>query len=67
MPSLNDCLQKGPNLIELVSFILLRFRIGKIGIASDIEKAFLQISVNSIEKNFLCFLWFNDDGKIIVF
>ena len=28
-PSLNSCLEKGPNLIELVTDILLRFRIGK--------------------------------------
>ena len=46
-PSLNDCLEKGPNLIELITSILLRFREGKIGVVSDIKKAFLQISLNS--------------------
>lgn len=34
-PSLNDCLEKGLNLIELFRSILLRFRVKKIG---DIHK-----------------------------
>lgn len=42
--SLNDCLQKGSNLIELISHLLFRFRIGKI-VVTDIEKAFLKNSV----------------------
>ncbi|GFY52257.1 uncharacterized protein TNIN_53741 [Trichonephila inaurata madagascariensis] len=44
-PSLNDCLCKGINLIELIPDILDRFRIYPIGIVADIEKAFLMLSV----------------------
>ncbi|GFY66493.1 integrase catalytic domain-containing protein [Trichonephila inaurata madagascariensis] len=44
-PSLNDCLEKGPNFIEVMPTILNRFRKYKIGVISDIEKAFLQIGV----------------------
>ncbi|GFW80634.1 integrase catalytic domain-containing protein [Trichonephila clavipes] len=40
-PSLNDCLYKGVNLIELIPDILDRFRIYPVGIVADIEKAFL--------------------------
>ena len=40
-PSLNRCLEKGPNLIEQVGDILLRFREGNIGVIADIKKAFL--------------------------
>ncbi|GFT30839.1 integrase catalytic domain-containing protein [Trichonephila clavipes] len=44
-PSLNQCLESGPNLLELIPNLLLRFREHKYGIAADIENAFLQISV----------------------
>ncbi|KYN03590.1 hypothetical protein ALC62_05563 [Cyphomyrmex costatus] len=40
-PSLNQCLEKGPNFIELIVSLLLRFRKGNIGIISDIRKVFL--------------------------
>ncbi|UYV72960.1 hypothetical protein LAZ67_10001276 [Cordylochernes scorpioides] len=43
VPSLNQCLEKGDNLIELIPDLLLRFRLGKYGIIADIRKAFLQI------------------------
>ncbi|XP_015591326.1 uncharacterized protein LOC107265917, partial [Cephus cinctus] len=42
-PSLNKCLHKGPNLIEEVPAILLRFQTNNIGVVADIKKAFLQI------------------------
>ncbi|GBO13335.1 hypothetical protein AVEN_87570-1 [Araneus ventricosus] len=44
-PSLNESLHSGPNLIELIPDILLRFREKKIGVTVDIRKAFLQISI----------------------
>ncbi|XP_033221099.1 uncharacterized protein LOC117175502 [Belonocnema kinseyi] len=56
--SLNRCLEKGPNLIEQVGDILLRFREGIIGVMADIKKAFLQISVDPTERDFLTFLWY---------
>lgn len=46
-PSLNDCLEKGHNLIELIPSILIRFRMKQFGATSDVEKAFLQISVEN--------------------
>ncbi|GBM14500.1 hypothetical protein AVEN_145157-1 [Araneus ventricosus] len=42
-PSLNDCLEKGLNLIELIPSILHRFRMNRIGVSADIRKAFLQM------------------------
>ncbi|KAF2891074.1 hypothetical protein ILUMI_15099 [Ignelater luminosus] len=36
--SLNHCLETGPNLIELIPSVLLRFREKEIGVISDIEK-----------------------------
>ncbi|GFY54387.1 integrase catalytic domain-containing protein [Trichonephila inaurata madagascariensis] len=53
-PSLNDCLEKDPNFIEVIPTILNRFRKYKIGVISDIEKAFLQIGVREQDRDFLC-------------
>lgn len=59
-PSLNECLEKGPNLMELIPSILIRFREKKIGVISDIRKAFLQIEVQKEDRDFLRFLWWSD-------
>lgn len=56
-PSLNDCLIKGPNLVEEIPAILLRFREKAIGVTSDIKRAFLQIGIRQDDQNFLKFLW----------
>ncbi|GBM15363.1 hypothetical protein AVEN_199626-1 [Araneus ventricosus] len=54
-PTINQCLESGPNLLELIPSLLLRFRKHKYGIDAGIEKAFLQISVRSEDRNFLKF------------
>ncbi|GFW02919.1 integrase catalytic domain-containing protein [Trichonephila clavipes] len=41
----------------MIPAILNRFRLGKIGVKSDIRKAFLQISFHENYMNFLRFLW----------
>jgi len=51
--SFNLCLETGPNLIELILNILLCFRRRKIGVISDIRKAFLQISVTPEDRDVL--------------
>ncbi|KAF2900797.1 hypothetical protein ILUMI_05397 [Ignelater luminosus] len=66
-PSLNHCLEKGVNLIELIPTILLRFRDQKIGVVSDIRKAFLQISLHEADRDFLRFLWVNADGDETIY
>ncbi|KAI5738661.1 hypothetical protein M8J77_009685 [Diaphorina citri] len=65
--SLNECLEKGPDLIEKIPSCLARFRQGKIGISGDIEKAFLQISLSDKDRDFLRFLWIDEDGKPLVY
>ena len=59
-PSLNDVLEKGPNLLELLPTILLRFRENKIGVVADIRKAFQMIEVAEKDRDFLRFLWWED-------
>ena len=52
--SLNDCLETGiPKLFD----ISVRFRWNKIAVIADIEKAFLMVSVNEKDRDFLRFLW----------
>ncbi|GFX39019.1 DUF1758 domain-containing protein [Trichonephila clavipes] len=56
-PSLNDCLYKGVNHIELIPDILDRFRIYPVGIVADIEKAFLMLSVAPKDRDYLRFFF----------
>lgn len=62
-PSINECLEKGPNLIETVPAIINRFRLGKIGISADIKKAFLQIGLNPKDRDYLRFLWWEQGNS----
>ena len=63
-PSLNQCLETGPNLIELVPALLHRFREKRIGATADIAKAFLQINVSPSDRDVLRFLWWDTNGEI---
>ena len=58
--SINSCLKQGPNLIPSLFDILLRFRFHQVGLVADIEKAFLMIGVDPIDRDSLRFLWFQD-------
>ena len=62
--SLNDCLEKGPNLTPHIFDVLTKFRGYPVGLIADIEKAFHQISVNPADRDKLRFLWFkNIEGE----
>lgn len=65
-PSLNLCLERGPNLIEFVPSFLNKFREGQIGVVSDIKKAFLQIIVNKMDRDFLHFFWVINNEIVIL-
>ncbi|XP_045216847.2 uncharacterized protein LOC123566631 [Mercenaria mercenaria] len=55
--SLNDCLYRGPVLLNDLCGTLIRFRMNKIGIVSDIEKAFLQIGLQENQRDVTRFVW----------
>ena len=55
--SLNDCLHVGPSLNPLLFGILVRFRQKRIVLIADIEKAFLNIEVDKVDRDCLRFLW----------
>ena len=49
--SLNDCLHTGPNLIQRLQNMFLAFRSHKIAFTADIEKAFLQLELNTQDRD----------------
>jgi len=59
-PSLNDCLYTGPKSGQRIMDILLRFRVHKVAMVADIEKAFLMVSVREEDRDVLRFLWVKD-------
>ncbi|UYV67831.1 hypothetical protein LAZ67_5002175 [Cordylochernes scorpioides] len=65
--SLDDCLASGPNVIEQIPAILLKFREKAIGVIADIRKAFLQIEVKEEDRDYLRFLWWKNNHQIQVF
>ncbi|GFX17276.1 integrase catalytic domain-containing protein [Trichonephila clavipes] len=67
--SLNDLLFSGPNLMPDLLHIILKFRKYEIAFCSDIEKAFLNISIAQEDRKYLKFLWFdiknNENFKVM--
>ena len=65
--SLNDYLLQGPNLTTNLVEVLLRFREGRVGLMSDIQEMFLQVSVPQDDRGALRLLWWdggNTDGVV---
>lgn len=69
--SLNDCLHVGPSLNPLLFDILVRFRMNRVVLIADIEKAFLNVEVSEGDRDSLRFLWMEDptkcDTKVLVY
>ena len=69
--SLNQCLYPGPCLLKTVSEVITRFRLNPIALTSDIEKAFLMISIDPSDRDVLRFLWVEDaqalEPKVITY
>uniref|UniRef100_A0A7I4Y532 Integrase catalytic domain-containing protein n=1 Tax=Haemonchus contortus TaxID=6289 RepID=A0A7I4Y532_HAECO len=56
-PCLNDVLYQGPLLLPDLVSILLRFRTHNIAMISDVEKAFLQVRLQEIDRDATRCLW----------
>jgi hypothetical protein len=62
--SINDCLYRGPVNIDDVCSHLIQFRLHKIAIVADIEKAFLQIGLKETDRDVTRFLWLKNTSKL---
>ena len=60
---LNECLYRGPVIIEDLCGLLLRFRAHKVALTADIEKAFLQVGLQPTDRDVTRFLWLKDPIK----
>ena len=65
--SLNDCLNPGPSLTNELVEMLMRFRTHDVVLSGDIQKAFLQIEVAEADRDYLRFLWYDQDGKLVTY
>eukprot|EP00112_Aurelia_sp_Birch-Aquarium-sp1_P001131 Seg1117.2 transcript_id=Seg1117.2/GoldUCD/mRNA.D3Y31 product="hypothetical protein" protein_id=Seg1117.2/GoldUCD/D3Y31 len=59
-PSLNDCLETGPSLLNLLWSIIVRNRLKPIALAGDLKKAFLQVRIREEDRDTLRFHWIKD-------
>ena len=62
---MNDHLFSGPDLLNNLVGVLLRFREGKYTAFSDIEQMFHQINVRPEDQDALRFLWRDEKTKAI--
>ena len=56
-PSVNDCLDSGPNLLTKIFDISTTFRFSSIVILADIKQAFLNVEISKEHGDYLRFLW----------
>ena len=59
-PSLNTCLSTGPDILNDMTAILVRFRCYRYSITADIDKAFLSISLDEQDRDATRFFWISD-------
>ncbi len=59
-PSLNSCLSIGPDILNDMTAILVRFRCYRYALTADIEKAFLNISLDEEDRDATRFFWLSD-------
>ena len=62
--SLNSQCYQGPDLVNKLIGVLLRFRQFKYAITADIEAMYLQVKIPEIDRNSLRFLWYESDGSV---
>lgn len=58
--NLNDYLLQGPDLMNMLTGILVRFRQHPVALMCDVEKMFHQFHVEEADRNYLRFLWWKN-------
>ena len=59
----NDCLETGQNSLPQLFDVLTSFRSNLIAFTSDVEKAFLHVSVKADDRDTLRFFWYETDSN----
>ena len=62
--SLNERCLQGPDLVNKLQFVLMRFRLHQYGILADVKEMYNQILVPVYDRDALRFLWYQD-GKLV--
>jgi len=62
--SLNDQLLQGPDLSNNLVGVLLRFRTDVCAFTGDIQKMFYQVQIPPEQRNFLRFLWLDEEFNV---
>ena len=65
-PSLNECLETGPPLQNLLWDVLVRNRFKPVALAGDIKQAFLQVRIRPKDRDVLRFHWIKDKNPDVV-
>lgn len=60
---LNDHLLKAPDQMNCLIGVILRFRLHPIAITCDIERMFYQFRVHAEDRDYLRFLWLDEDNN----
>ena len=55
--SLNNSLMSGPDVVNDLTGVLIRFRKYPVAVCADIEEMFLQVNVPASDRRYLSFLW----------
>ena len=55
--SLNECLHRGPVILEDLCGLLMRFRMNKLALIGDVEKPFLQVGLQPDDRDVTRFFW----------
>ncbi|EGT51378.1 hypothetical protein CAEBREN_15675 [Caenorhabditis brenneri] len=61
--SLNDCLHPGPSILQSILGIMIRSRLSKYLMMSDIKRAFHQVRIQEKFRDVTKFLWLHDPSK----
>ena len=61
--SLNESLHRGPIILEDLCGLLMRFRLNKVALVADVEKAFHQVGLQPEDRDVTRFVWLKDATK----